>query len=233
METAETLIEQFTALGDPKIAAHSARFFKSGLGEYGHGDKFLGIRVPEIRHFAKAHRDVSLKSASILLKSEWHEVRLLALIMLSEQFKTSSADNQKVIYDFYLSRTEHINNWDLVDCSAHIIVGGHLLDQGKEDLYTLANSQSLWERRIAMMATFAFVRNNQYSDTMKLAQMLLEDKEDLIHKVSGWMLREVGKRDTALLRAFLDAHMKQMPRTMLRYAIEKFDDKERRRYLAR
>ncbi len=153
--------------------------------------------------------------------------------MLSEQFKTSSADNQKVIYDFYLSRTEHINNWDLVDCSAHIIVGGYLLDQEKEDLYTLANSQSLWERRIAMMATFAFVRNNQYADTMKLAQMLLEDKEDLIHKVSGWMLREVGKRDTALLRAFLDAHMKQMPRTMLRYAIEKFDDKERRRYLAR
>ncbi len=231
MDQAQQIIEEAKRLGDNKIAEHSARFFKTGPGEYGEGDKFIGIRVPVIRELAKKHKSSSLKTVSLLLESEWHEIRLLALIMLSEQFKKADDELQKVIFDFYLSRTRLVNNWDLVDSSAHHIVGGYLLDKDRSILYALAESKNLWERRIAMMATFTFIRQNQFEDTLKLAEKLLHDKEDLIHKVCGWMLREMGKRNPTQLKTFLDQHVKDMPRTMLRYAIEKMTPEERQRYL--
>ncbi|USH01480.1 DNA alkylation repair protein [Grimontia kaedaensis] len=232
MIDAQRIIAEAQQLGDAKIAEHSGRFFKSGPGEYGEGDKFIGIRVPVVRELAKLHKSASLKTISVLLESEWHEIRLLALVILSEQFKKADAEQQKVIFDFYLSRTHLINNWDLIDSSAHHIVGGYLTDKKRDILYSLAESSSLWERRIAMMATFPFIRNNQFDDTIKLAEKLLQDKEDLIHKMCGWMLRELGKRDLPLLRTFLDRHGPDMPRTMLRYAIEKMSTEERKHYLA-
>lgn len=231
MEHAQQIIGEAKQLGDDNIAGHSARFFKTGPGEYGEGDKFIGIRVPVIRELAKKHKSSSLKTVSLLLESEWHEIRLLALIMLSEQFKKADDEQQKVIFDFYLSRTRLVNNWDLVDSSAHHIVGGYLLDKDRSILYALAESKNLWERRIAMMATFTFIRQNQFEDTLKLAEQLQHDKEDLIHKVCGWMLREMGKRSPTQLKTFLDQHVKDMPRTMLRYAIEKMTPEERQCYL--
>lgn len=231
-DSARSIEDTFILLGDANIAAHSARFFKSGIGEYGEGDKFLGIRVPVIREFAKKHGRISLKTADALLKSDWHEVRLLALIMLADTYQRSSPSEQKVIFDFYLSHTSRINNWDLVDCSAHIIVGRYLLAHPRDVLYRLVGSDSLWERRIAMLATFTFIRHNQFEDTLLLTERLLTDKEDLIHKACGWMLREVGKRDAEKLKQFLDAQARNMPRTMLRYAIEKFSPEERKHYLS-
>ncbi|CZF84022.1 DNA alkylation repair protein [Grimontia marina] len=232
MTDAQRIIAEARQLGDTKIAEHSGRFFKSGPGEYGEGDKFIGIRVPVVRGLATRHKTVSLKTISALLASEWHEIKLLALVILSEQFKKADPEFQKVIFDFYLSRTHLINNWDLVDSSAHHIVGGYLVDKKRDILYSLAESNSLWERRIAMMATFPFIRLNQFDDTIKLAETLLHDKEDLIHKMCGWMLRELGKRDLPLLRTFLDKHGSVMPRTMLRYAIEKMTSEERQHYMA-
>ncbi|NGN97823.1 DNA alkylation repair protein [Grimontia sp. S25] len=232
MTDAHQIIKEAKQLGDEKVAEHSGRFFKSGPGEYAEGDKFIGIRVPVVRALAKRHMAASLKTISVLLESEWHEIRLLALVMLSEQFKKADSEFQKVIFDFYLSRTHLINNWDLVDSSAHHIVGGYLVDKKRDILYSLAESNSLWERRIAMMATFPFIRLNQFDDTIKLAETLLDDKEDLIHKMCGWMLRELGKRDLPLLRTFLDKHASVMPRTMLRYAIEKMTAEERQHYMA-
>ncbi|KXF82245.1 DNA alkylation repair protein [Enterovibrio coralii] len=233
MTQAEAIVQTLKQAGDNKIAEHSGRFFKSGQGEYGEGDQFLGIRVPVVRQFAKQFKRTNLPTITELLASEWHEVRLLALVILSEQFKKATPDEQKTLYDFYLSHTARINNWDLVDCSAHIIVGGYLINKDRSILYSLAESPSLWERRIAVMATFPFIRANQFEDTLKLSEKLLDDKEDLIHKMCGWMLRELGKRDVALLKSFLDTHVKRMPRTMLRYAIEKLSQEERQDYLKR
>ncbi|MDD1781802.1 DNA alkylation repair protein [Enterovibrio sp. ZSDZ35] len=233
MNTVSEIVETLQQAGNTEIAEHSGRFFKSGPGEYGEGDKFLGIRVPVVRQFAKQFKNAELNTLSALLDSEWHEVRLLALVILSEQFKKAIPHSRKGIYDFYLAHTSRINNWDLVDCSAHIIVGGYLADKDRDALYTLAASSSLWERRIAMMATFTFIRAHQFNDTLELAELLLKDKEDLIHKMCGWMLREMGKRDVQQLKAFLDEHVKAMPRTMLRYAIEKLSKEERQDYLTR
>lgn len=232
MNDATTIIDTIKALGDEADAEKAQRFFKSGPGEYGEGDQFIGERVPVIRTCAKAHIHASLDTISSLLDSEWHEIRLLAVILLSEQFKKAKGDDRTVLYDFYLSRTHRINNWDLVDSSAHHIVGGYLADKNRAKIYALSESSSLWERRIAMMATFTFIRLNQFDDTYALAEKYLTDKEDLIHKVSGWMLREAGKRDVDRLRGFLDRNVSSMPRTMLRYAIEKLDSTERKHYLS-
>ncbi|MGF1767815.1 DNA alkylation repair protein [Enterovibrio makurazakiensis] len=232
MNDAASIIESLRSQGDPKSAQSSARFFKSGPGEYGEGGKFIGVRVPALRHAVKLHRAATLDTIAQLLASEWHEIRLFAVILLSEQFKKANTADRETIYHFYLSQSHRINNWDLVDSSAHHIVGGYLADKDRSILYELADSTSLWERRIAMMATFTFIRLNQFDDTIALAEKLLFDKEDLIHKVCGWMLRDVGKRDVALLRSFLNTHIADIPRTMLRYAIEKLDSEERKHFLS-
>lgn len=219
------------SLGDPAIARHSQRFFKTGPGEYGEGDRFRGIRVPQIRAVAKEFRHAAVADAARLLESQYHEDRLCALFLLVHLFKKGDAALQKNIYDLYLKKTDHINNWDLVDSSAEHIVGAYLLDKSRRPLYTLAKSRSLWERRVSIMATFHFIRKNEFEDTLRLADVLLQDKEDLIHKAVGWMLREIGNRDQNVAEQFLGSRYTEMPRTMLRYAIEKYSDRRRKQYL--
>ncbi len=221
------------SLADPKIAEHSQRFFKTGEGEYGHGDSFLGIRVPTVRQALKRYRSATPEVAQELLHSRYHEIRLFALLLLVYKFERGTPDEQEKIYTLYLNHTPFINNWDLVDSSAPYIVGKYLEDKERSVLYALARSASLWERRIAVLAAFHFIRQGDFKDILAIAEVLLNDREDLIHKAVGWMLREVGKRDAAALLSFLDAHGKAMPRTMLRYAIEKFDDETRRHYMQR
>jgi 3-methyladenine DNA glycosylase AlkD len=227
------IIKQLQNLGDAKIAAHSQRFFKTGKGQYGEGDLFLGIRVPVIRKCVRQYRAISLEDTLELLRSPFHEARLLALLILVAKYcsKKSSPAEQEAIYRAYLENTEFINNWDLVDSSAERIVGAHLFAQDREPIYGLVNSNSLWERRIGVMATFHFIKNGDFKDTLAIAQLLLDDQEDLIHKASGWMLREVGNRDRKVEEGFLVAHYKKMPRTMLRYAIEKFPQSQREAFL--
>ena len=218
-------------LSNPKIAEHSLRFFKTGPGEYGEGDVFLGIRVPVTRKVARKFRELSLDQILKLLKSKFHEERLLALFMLVALFKKGDDIEKKNIYNAYLGHTDSINNWDLVDGSAHQIVGGYLFERDRRPLYKLVKSKSLWERRISMIATYTFIKKNDFVDTLKLSEILLPDEEDLIHKAVGWMLREVGKLDLEVEEKFLQKHYKKMPRTMLRYAIEKFEEKKRQGYL--
>lgn len=219
-------------IADPEIAEHSQRFFKTSKGEYGEGDRFLGIRVPQIRKVAREFKQISLKETKQLLQSEYHEERLCALIILVSNMKTADPEEQQRICKLYLENTKFINNWDLVDTSAQYIVGLYLSDKDRTTLYELAQSENLWERRIAIMSTFHFIKNDDYDDTLKIAELLLNDAHDLIHKATGWMLREVGKRDLKTLEIFLDQHNTSMPRTMLRYAIEKMPEKKRQYYLA-
>jgi len=215
----------------PGHAETAAWFFKSGPGEYGEGDRFLGVRVPEIR--AVANMDDDRSDVSRLLHSKWHEERLLALLILVRRFERGEEAIRKAIFDFYLSETRWINNWDLVDVSAYKIVGAWLLGRSRAPLRRLAASQCLWERRIAIVSTFAFIRDGDVDDTFSLARKLLNDPHDLMHKACGWMLREAGKRDVRALENFLDENGTRMPRTMLRYAIEKFPESRRKAYLAR
>ncbi len=218
-------------LADMKIAEHSQRFFKTGEGEYGYGDKFLGIRVPVIRNAVKQFRNTSVADIKKLIKSDYHEVRLFSLLLLVDRFSGSNEDTRKRIYKLYLQHTKYINNWDLVDSSAHYIIGAWLLDKDRSVLYELVQSKQLWERRIAIMATYYFIKNNQFNDTLKLSKILINDPEDLIHKAVGWMLREIGNRDLQVEEKYLKQHYKRMPRTMLRYSIEKFSEKRRQAYL--
>ena len=229
--TAQEISKILRRLANPQIAEHSRRFFKTGPGQYGEGDRFLGIRVPVLREQAKQFMDTPLGEVLRLLQSAYHEERLCALLMLVQKYSQGNAADQKAIYELYLKNTRYINNWDLVDLSAYLIVGQYLADQDRHPLYRLARSKSLWERRIAIIATFHFIKNSQFTDTLKIVALLLADQEDLIHKAAGWMLRELGKRDQAVEKEFLKAHYLQMPRTMLRYAIEKFPENERRLYL--
>ena len=208
-----------------------SRFFKTGKGEYGEGDNFLGIVVPEQRKIAKKYKDLSLNDIQTLLSTNIHEYRLTSLFILVLQYEKSDEKGKKNIYEFYLRNTKRINNWDLVDLSAHKILGDFLFDKDKSILYKLAKSNNLWERRIAIMSTFNFIKNNEFKDTLKLSKTLLDDPHDLIHKATGWMLREIGKRDKKTEEKFLKKYCKRMPRTMLRYAIEKLDESERKHYL--
>lgn len=216
---------------DRSVAAELQRFFKSGPGEYGEGDQFLGVRVPSIRRVAEEYRDLSLADALTLLHSAFHEERLLSLIILLNKYRKGSLDQQASIYRAYLSNTRYINNWDLVDTSAEHIVGAHLRKRSRKPLYDLARSKSLWERRISIMSTFHFIKNDEFDETLKIAGILIDDSEDLIHKAVGWMLREIGKRNRDTEESFLKKHYQSMPRTMLRYAIEKFPDDIRQQYL--
>ena len=225
------IISHLENLADSEIATHSQRFFKTGKGEYGYGDKFLGIRVPILRKLAKLFQDVSEAEIKKLLKSEYHEVRLFSLLILVDQFSRGSEDEKELIYNLYLKHTKYINNWDLVDTSAHNIVGVWLANRDRSKLYELANSKSLWERRISIMSTFYFIKIGDYRDTLKISETLINDSEDLIHKAVGWMLREVGNRNQEVEEKFLKKHYRKMPRTMLRYSIEKFSKERRQEYL--
>ena len=226
------ILARLSELGDPDVAARSQRFFKTGPGEYGEGDRFLGIRVPVIRKVVREVRHIELGDALELLRSPLHEARLLALLILVDRYsRAGTPAERRAIYRAYLDHTEFINNWDLVDASAEHIVGAYLFERNRKPIYRLAGSISLWERRIAVLATFHFIKREQYDDTLAVAGLLLDDPEDLIHKAVGWMLREVGNRDRPAENRFLRKHYRRMPRTMLRYAIEKFPEKSRRAYL--
>jgi 3-methyladenine DNA glycosylase AlkD len=212
-------------------AVNLQRFFKTGKGEYGEGDIFYGIKVPLQRAIAKKHRDLSLSELQELLNSPVHEERLVSLFILVDQYARGDEKMKEKIFNFYLKNTLKINNWDLVDLSAPKIVGAHLFNRDKSILFKLAGSSNLWEKRIAILSTMFFIKNLHFETTLKISEILLKDKHDLIHKGVGWMLREVGNKDLAVEEKFLKKYYRQMPRTMLRYAIEKFPETKRKAYL--
>jgi len=223
--------KKLNSLGNQEKAKKHQRFFKTGPGEYGEGDVFVGVTVPELRKLAKEYKTIDPNEIKQLLHSSIHEERLLSLFLLIHRYSKGDESEKKRVYELYLKSTKFINNWDLVDSSAGQIVGVFLFNKSKKPLYDLVKSQNLWERRISIISTFYFIKHKQFSDTLKLSKILLSDKEDLIHKAVGWMLREVGKRDISIEEDFLKKHYKNMPRTMLRYAIEKFPEPKRQRYL--
>jgi len=224
--------EEIRALANKEIAQHSLRFFKTDKGEYGHGDIFLGIRAPKIRLIAKKHIDISITDMKTLIQSKYHEERFLGLIILVNKYaKTKDKKNRNQLYKIYVSSFKYINNWNLVDVTCPHVTGKHLIDKDRTILYKWAKSEDLWTKRIAMISTFYFIRKNDLDDTFKIADMLLQDEHDLIHKAVGWMLREAGKRDIKKEETFLKKHYKTMPRTMLRYSIEKFPETKRQKYL--
>lgn len=207
----------------------SQSFFKTKKGEYGEGDVFLGLTVPQSRTIAQKYTSLSLQELQTLLYSKIHEERLIALLILVEKYKKK--ENQEEIYEYYLTHIAQVNNWDLVDLTAPKIVGNHLLKKDRKILYTLAQSKDLWKKRVAIVATWTFIRNNDFKDTVAISERLLNEKHDLLHKAVGWMLREIGKKDQKIEEEFLKKHYKTMPRTMLRYAIEKFPESKRKQYL--
>jgi 3-methyladenine DNA glycosylase AlkD len=225
--------KEMAQLSDPHRAKNLSWFFKTGKGQYGEGDTFLGIPVPEQRKIAKRYVDLSLEDLHELLNSKVHEHRFTALVILISKYRKAEESGKKEIFDFYLRNTENINNWDLVDLSAPRIVGDYLINRERSILYKLAKSDSLWERRISILSTFTFINNNDFEDALNISELLLHDEHDLIHKAVGWALREIGKRDQNVEERFLAKHCLHMPRTMLRYAIEKFDEEKRKRYLNR
>lgn len=228
-----SLKADFLKAADPDKARLLAGYFKTGKGEYAEGDKFLGLTVPVVRAFLKKYKDLPLNDVKALLSSPWHEHRACALNLLEEKFVRGTTAERKAAYEFYLANTRFINNWDLVDMSAPAIVGGWLKDKSRKPLYRLAGSKLLWDRRIAILACFNFIKDGESADALALARRLLGDKHDLMHKAVGWMLREVGKRcSEELLLDFLKNNYARLPRTALRYAIEKFPPKKRKALLA-
>jgi 3-methyladenine DNA glycosylase AlkD len=225
------LRKRLRAHASPEDAVFLQRFFKTGAGQYGEGDRFIGVRVPDLRRVCREGSAASLATIRALLRSRIHEERLLALLLLVQALAQSDEDGKREIYDLYLSNTRYVNNWDLVDLSAGPIVGAWLAERSRTPLSRLARSASLWERRIAIVATYHFIKRGELDVTFRIADLLLRDPHDLIHKAVGWMLRETGKRDGAALRGFLKERYRVMPRTMLRYAIERFAAEERGRYL--
>jgi 3-methyladenine DNA glycosylase AlkD len=229
--TALDVQKRLRSLGDPQAAKASARYFKTGSGQYGEGDVFLGLRASVMHGLAKEYHALPIDELTVLLRSPIHEDRLLALLILVRRVSRADKATKKQVYKLYLAHTRYINNWDLVDASAREIVGGYLADKSRKPLDRLATSKSLWERRISIIATHHFIRQDDFADTIRIAGRLLTDREDLIHKAVGWMLREVGKRHQPALEAFLRRHGRTMPRTALRYAIERLPDEMRRAFL--
>ena len=223
----KTITNKLQALSDAEKREIFPKFFKAGKGEYGEGDRFLGVTVPNIRAIAKLHKDISIEEIRELLQSEWHEVRLCALIIMVEKSKKKDEALRKELFNLYLSQTKRINNWDLVDLSCRFIIGEYLLDKSRDILYQLAQSPLLWDNRIAIVSTYAFIRKGQLEDTYALSDLMMQHPHDLMHKAIGWMLREAGKRNPERLYDYVMSHRADMPRTMLRYAIEKFSPKER------
>jgi len=233
MNLLQDLKKDFEKLSNPAKAKLLASFFKTKKGEYGEGDVFLGIVVPKQRELVKKYQTLSLSDLQDLLRNTIHEYRLTALFILVFQYKKADKNQKQKIVNFYLKNTKNINNWDLVDLSAHYILGDFLLEKDKSILYQLVKSKNLWERRISIMSTFAFIKKDSFGDTLKISELLLNDQHDLIHKAVGWMLREIGKRDLKIEESFLMKYYQKMPRTMLRYAIEKFEEKKRKFYLTK
>jgi len=235
METtlSKQIAEELSFLGSEEKRKILQSFFKTGKGQYGEGDKFLGVPVPDTRKVAKAHaKEATMQDMAALLSSAYHEVRLCSLLILVQKFAKATPIERKEVFDFYLKHTARINNWDLVDLSAPQIIGDYLLDKPRDPLYKLAESPLLWDNRIAIVATFALIRNGEIDDTFALATKLMRHPHDLMHKAVGWMLREAGKRvSQRRLRDFVEEHRTEMPRTMLRYAIEKFSDEERKHFM--
>lgn len=212
---------------DSKMAQKSKQFFKTGKGEYGEGDLFIGISVPKLRTIAKKFKEADFNNIETLLKSKIHEERLLGLLILVENFK----NNKEMVYNFYLKNINRANNWDLIDLSSYKIIGEYLFQKDRSILFELANSENLWKRRASIVSTYTFIKNNDFKDTLKISELLINDKEDLIQKAVGWMLREVGKKDVEILEKFLNKNFKKMPRTMLRYSIEKLSVEKRKYYM--
>ena len=228
---ANFIINELQSVGTPAKAAHLQKYFKTGPGQYGEGDVFIGVVVPHTRSIAKANIKTPLTEIRILLKSKYHEARLCALLILTERFKKAVEKERKEIFDFYLKNTSCINNWDLVDLSCTTIVGMYLLNKDRKILYELADSKCLWEQRIAVVSTYAFIREYEFYDILELSKKLLTHKHDLMHKAVGWMLREVGKRSRRTLTDFLEEYATKLPRTSLRYAIEHYPEPERLYFL--
>ena len=221
------IIKDLKEVADEKLAKNYARFFKTGKGEYGEGDKFLGMRVGTIRKIAKKHKEISFDDLEKLFEGEYHEYRLAAIFILKHKYK----EDPKKVVEMNLKNLKYVNNWDLVDLSAPKILGRWLLDKDRKILYKLAKSKDLWEKRVAILSCFTFIREKDYDDALKISEILLNDSHDLIHKAVGWMLREIGNRDLGVEEKFLKKYYNQMPRTMLRYAIEKFEESKRLDYL--
>jgi 3-methyladenine DNA glycosylase AlkD len=230
--TLAALRKELYGLANPRDARFLMGFFKTGPGQYGEGDKFLGLRVPTLRALARNYAELSRRDVLKMLASPWHEERLLALVIMVNAYESGDAIERKLVHRDYLANTRYINNWDLVDASAGGIVGAHLDPGNIALLVRLARSKDMWERRIAIVSTFYFIKRNEFRPTLRIASMLLHDAHDLIHKAVGWMLREVGKRDRTVLDEFLRRHYHGMPRTMLRYAIERHPEALRKKYLA-
>lgn len=230
-ESVQHFLSELNKLANPDIARHSQRFFKSGPGEYGEGDRFLGIRVPPQRKAARKYRHLSLDEIDELLQSPWHEVRLTALFILVHKYEKADESGREQIFRFYINNLERVNNWDLVDSSAKKIAGQHLYNRDRSILFELAQSENLWKRRAAIIATHYFIDQGDLGDTYRIALILLNDNADLIHKATGWMIRETGRRDRQRMERFLGTHYRKMPRTMLRYAIEHLSEQRRNQYL--
>jgi 3-methyladenine DNA glycosylase AlkD len=231
-QDASSIIRELQRLANPERAGGLQQFFRTGPGEYGAGDLFLGLSMPKIRDLAEELGDVPLAEVEKLLESQWHEARVLALVLLTNAYRRSSVTEQAKIYRLYVRRTDRINNWDLVDVSAPGIVGAYLFGRSRTPLFRLARSKDLWERRIAIVATQHFIQRQDFADTLRIAKVLMADRHDLIHKAVGWMLREVGKRDERTLTRFLDRHGGELPRTALRYSIERLSPAQKKRYMA-
>jgi len=225
------LKKELKSLADPERARHESRYFKTGKGEYGEGDIFLGIKTVLKRQLAKKYVDLSLKDVEFLMTSKFHDYRQIALFVITNKYIKGDDKLRKEIFNFYLNHTKYINNWDLVDISAHKIVGDYLLNKDRKILYKLAKSKDLWEKRISIISTFAFIDEDDFKDSLQIAEILLHDEHDLIHKAVGWVLREVGKKDQDVEEKFLKKYYSVMPRTILRYAIEKFEENKRQKYL--
>ena len=231
--TAAFVLSELQSIGSSEKAVHLSRFFKTGPGQYGEGDRFLGVMVPYSRAIAKANKAMPLEEVQLLLESSWHEARLCALLILVYRFKERkiTEEEREQIYNFYIKNARRCNNWDLVDLSCRDIVGEYLVDKDRSILYRLADSENLWEQRIAIVATWAFIRRSDFNDTLALAERLMAHKHDLMHKAVGWMLREVGKKDRETLTNFLEKNATQLPRTTLRYAIEHYPEPQRQYFL--
>ena len=229
--TSELLIESLQMSADKEKAQFLQRFFKTGRGQYAESDVFWGIKVPETRQVAKAYRSMPLVELGIIMKNPVHEVRLCGLMVLIEQFNKAKEADKKRIIDFYLSHTQYINNWDLVDLSCYKILGNYLLDKPRDVLYRMAKSKNMWEQRIAIVSTLAFIRNYEFDDTLAISEVLLDHRHDLIHKAVGWMLRELAKKDEFAMLQFIEKHYNRLSRTTLRYAIERLPEEQRKNIL--
>lgn len=225
------VVKEISKYKSPDKAKTSQWFFKTEKGQYGYGDVFVGLTVPEMKKVSKKFWDISLEEVQKLLNSKIHEERYIGLTIMDIKFTKGSDKDKKIIIDLYLKNTKNVNNWDLVDTSAYSILGEYLLSKKRDILYKFAKSKSLWERRISIIATYTFIKHGEYKDTLAISKLLLNDKEDLIHKAVGWMLREVGKKDEKILKKFLTDNIKDLPRTSLRYAIERFPTSERKSFL--